>query len=103
MGLETVVPVFGTIETSRPDAAFIGNLVKGPVFLVLVKEGMTDEQVEQILGKATGWEMEGSLDPCKSYGRLGVNVQFSFVEGKVLRFYAYRFVDRQTGSDTGSR
>jgi hypothetical protein len=51
---EPVLPYGGVTEIAPTETAALIRLVKGRCLLCLVREGMTPEQVKQVLGPPTG-------------------------------------------------
>jgi outer membrane protein assembly factor BamE (lipoprotein component of BamABCDE complex) len=83
--LEACLPCSGTMSGGTRDVGTLANLVKERALLCLVHKGMTDDQVERILGRpdsgilrfGAGWEIW-------YYRSLGVDVEFNS-ECKVIR------------------
>jgi hypothetical protein len=79
--LETCLPCSGTISLGPRDVGTLANMVKRRALLLCVNKGMTEDQVEHILGRHTSCICYGLLSPSNGgylcyYGRYEVVVNF---------------------------
>jgi outer membrane protein assembly factor BamE (lipoprotein component of BamABCDE complex) len=72
---EAFLPSSGTESVTGSDVGDLARMVKGRALLCLIREGMTAEQVERILGRPDCKITLGNF-PTWHYWLLGVNVSF---------------------------
>jgi hypothetical protein len=83
--LDTAFPCRGTLGPREPDPAVLAGLVKGRVLLCLVRNGMTLEQVEAVLGKGRVHTVGGCLSRFEAdYDPYGVCVEYALPGRKVI-------------------
>jgi hypothetical protein len=83
--LDAAFPCRGTIGPREPDPAVLASLVEGRVLLCLVRNGMTLEQVELILGKGRVHSLAGCLSRFEAeYDPYGICVEYDLPGKQVI-------------------
>ena len=76
--LDIVLPLSnGTIHLGQPDLATLGRIAEGRALLLVLKEGMTEEQVKHLLGRSGMESWFGASCIEADYSRYGLSVWYS--------------------------
>jgi hypothetical protein len=84
MGLDSAFPCCGTIGPGPPEPAVLARMVQGRLLLCLVRKGMTEAQVERILGRPQGKGWNPDLSGYEADYPYGVVVDYRFPGRQVI-------------------